>query len=273
MPNLNGVPYHTHHALMGFRMPRFLLFALPIFLLAIWLSNVGAFNREKRAAQLTGGDWGFSARPALNPAYESAPIRVVSVTIAATKSGPEISRVFVKNQSSKTISSVKLAWWLINKQSPTIILGQGQTTPITLRGELPGSERKGIDFSPFPLVSFAEISKTLAKDGSLTGEFLVEVAVHEALYADKETWKIASAYKNGNIASSPAFMKASFSFPGHSIGDDESGCARQECEYFESGGTGGFRCKSISNSIYCTNCGDSCTTTLCGSPPAQCPPG
>jgi hypothetical protein len=127
---------------------------------------------------------------------------------------------------------VKLAWWLINKQSPTVILGKGQTTPITLKGELTESTRQALNFSPIPFISFAEISKTLGKDGLLTGEFLVEVAVSEALYADKETWKIASAYKNDNsIASSLAFMKASFSFPGHRINSRE-GCAKQICEYF-----------------------------------------
>jgi hypothetical protein len=199
-------------------------------LLSIWLGNVDAFtssttisstanevsrtfNKGKRAVQLPDGDWTFSARPSLNPAYESAPVRVVSVTTETTN-GPEISRVFVRNKSSKTISAVKLAWRLINQQSPTVILGQEQTTLITLRGKLAEGERKGINFS-IPLFSFAEISKTLAKGGFLTGEFLVEIAAHEALYEDKETWKIASVYKNNNTASSLAFMKASFSFPGH----------------------------------------------------------
>lgn len=273
MPNSSSVSHHIHNALTALHKHQFLLLALSIFLLAIWLGNASAFDRGKRTVQLPGGDWTFSASPALGPAYESAPIRVVSVTVAATNNGPEISRVFVKNQSSRTISAVKLAWWLVDKQSPTVILGKEQTTLIPMKGELAGGERKALNFSPLPFISFAEISKTLAKDGFLTGEFLVEVAVYEALFEDKETWEIASAYKNDNTASSPAFMKASFSFPGHRIGiGSVAGCAKQECEYFESEGTAGFRCKGASAQIFCMNCGTSCSNTLCGSPPPECPP-
>jgi hypothetical protein len=273
MPNSNSVSRHIHHALTEFRRPQLLFLTLSIFLLAILLGNAGAFSGGKIALQLPSSDWTFSARPAMGPAYDSAPVRVYSVTTEAAN-GPEISRVFIKNQSSRAISAVKLTWRLVNRESPATILGQGQTPLITLRGGLAKDERKEIAFSPVPLMAFAGISKSLVKNGSLTGGFLVEVAADEALYQDKQSWKIASAYKNNNTASSSTFMKAFLSFPSRRIDEEQGGCAKQECKYIETGNppVSGFKCSDVTIGIFCTNCGTSCSETLCGNPAPPCPP-
>jgi hypothetical protein len=68
--------------------------------------------------------------------------------------------------------------------SPETVLAEGHTIPIEL--SIATESFRRTDFS---IINFAAVTETLAKDGILTGDYVLLVGVHEVLFADGSVWK------------------------------------------------------------------------------------
>lgn len=105
-----------------------------------------------------------------------------------------ISELWLKNLSSKTITAVKIKWFLYRadridnvvtaRANPNIIL-QGETPSIKIDELKPDEESTYITY---PIASCREIYDALVKDGDTKGEPWIEPAISEISYADGSKW-------------------------------------------------------------------------------------
>ena len=101
------------------------------------------------------------------------------------KNGVTITSVRLKNNSGKGVAAVKLSWYLFREQDPKNILRKGETPTLGVSG-LPAGASKGVNHT---VVSFGDIYKPLVKNGKLTGDFVLELAVGEIVYEDGSRWE------------------------------------------------------------------------------------
>jgi len=138
----------------------------------------------KGGFRLPSGNWTLTHHSYSRPGYEAMPIVVTSVKGDATK-GLAITVVGLKNQSAKPVDTYKVTWYLYEKENPNRILQKGET-PFVYPGSLAANEQSEVDI---PVVSFINICKPLVKNGSLKGNFAIDVAVTEVRFDDGTTWK------------------------------------------------------------------------------------
>ena len=66
---------------------------------------------------------------------------------------------------------------------PDTVLREGHTAPIELN--IPQNSLRRTDFS---IISFTEVTKDLAKEGILSGDYFLFVGVYEVLFEDGSVW-------------------------------------------------------------------------------------
>lgn len=197
---------------------------------------------------LPGGNWSFSAHPYMGPDLDDRPVIVSSIVITADK-GLQLTKVAIKNRAPKPVAAIKLAWSLSYEHSRDFVLQNGTTNWIYLPKSIPPGQTKVLRFRVPPL-SFASISKPLARGDYLEGDFYLAIAVGAVRYEDGSSW-IASNYMGGWH-----LIKASSRASTYQVG-----CAKQKCKNL---GGSGYKCEDSTDSEYCTNCQTSCIVTLCG---------
>ena len=111
----------------------------------------------------------------------------------AHRRGMRLGCGLLKNRSQKSVAAFQLRWILIRKQdraivasggyTPDTVLLTGHTLPIELN--IPQNSFRHADFS---FISFAAITEELVKDGLLSGDYVLLVAMHEVHFADGTTW-------------------------------------------------------------------------------------
>jgi len=138
----------------------------------------------KEGPSLPSGNWTLTHTPYSRPGYETMPILVTGVKGDAAK-GLAISVVCLKNQTPKPIESYKVTWYLYEKELPDRILQRGET-PLVYPANLGANQQRVVDI---PVVSFINICNPLLKDGSLTGNFAIDVAVLEVRFEDGTIWR------------------------------------------------------------------------------------
>lgn len=206
-------------------------------------------NYQGGKRELPQGDWSFSAHPYMGPDLDDRPVIVTSVETHADK-GIRLTRVAVRNRSSKSVLSVKLTWNLSYEQSQDTILRKGTSSWLELPKAIPAGERRVFRFSA-PPVSFVSMSKDFISDGILSGDFHMTVSVSEVRYEDGSSW----------IAMRPGNHRL-INVSSRSV-TPQQGCAKQKCKNIG----GGYACEASTNSEYCTNTQTSCCDTLCGEKP------
>jgi hypothetical protein len=152
------------------------------------LSFVGDRSRgqaKSDADKLPDGNWTFSVNPYMGPGYASRPV-VVTGTVSDL-SGTATS-VMLMNNSSKTVSAVKVEWYFTTEQDRATVLQQGQTPLIAPSGSLPPDKYRQIYF---PIANFYKLSRPLVKKNTLEGDFRLDITVAEVQYADGTTWTAA----------------------------------------------------------------------------------
>lgn len=218
-------------------------------LLLIAATIIASTHPSQRKVDLPKGNWSFSAHPYMGADLEDRPVIVTSVETVADR-GLKLTRVTIRNRSTKPVTAVKLKWGLSYEQSQDIFLRNGATDWFDLPKAIPAGEKVTLRFigqSP----SFASMTSTLAKNGGLDGDFYFSIGVSEVRYEDGSSW-IVKRLGNGYLLN--ASMK--YSLP-------QVGCAKQKCKNIG----GGYACESSTASEYCTNHQTSCTDTLCGEKP------
>lgn len=211
---------------------------------------------ESRSDTLPPGKWTISSHPYLGPMYESQPVKVIGVISNATK-GYKVTHVGLMNTSSKVVSAVKLSWYVSSEQTGNTVLLQGETQPVSLKGGLPVGKS---EYFKMPVLSFGRVSKPLLKEGALHGAYRMEVAVTGILYEDGSMWE-------GDPKNMVAAVKA-----GLRVGPaPQAGCANQVCYYASENRS--YRCGDGGGAgQMCTNCGQSCISSVCGTSVPSCGP-
>jgi hypothetical protein len=74
--------------------------------------------------------------------------------------------------------------------TPDTVLLEGHTPPIQL--SIPKESLRRTDFS---IISFATVTKDLANDGILTGDYFLLVGVYEVLFEDGSVWNAGSVVR------------------------------------------------------------------------------
>lgn len=197
------------------------------------------------------GKWTLVTHPYQGPDFASLPVILFSVTSDATR-GADVTKIKVKNNATKSVTYVKVGWYLINEDDKeSTILLSGKTQPIEMPQRLPVG---GIREIQQPIVSFASVHRPLLRGGVLTGNFRIDVLISDVVYEDGTTWTLGRAPRMPPVEAAANHNRA----PSTPL----QGCPKQKCA-LDSSGTF-YTCQSSSFNEYCTNNRTSCTDTLCG---------
>ena len=100
----------------------------------------------------------------------------------------------LKNRSQRSVAAVQLRWILIRRDDLSAITQGGYTPQTLLRlGHTPSIElsiaHESFRRTDFSIISFAESTQSLLKDGILSGAYVLLVGVYEVLFEDGSVWK------------------------------------------------------------------------------------
>jgi len=231
-------------------------------LLVNTLTSSLAWNEIPTQKQFPPGKWSFSAHPYMGEGFESRPIVVTSVRTELKNLS--VTAVRIRNISSKPVTAVKLGWYLSNENEKSVVLQQGETPLINIDRSLAVGEEQVIKS---PITSFAEIHRLLVQAGHLEGCYRLDVMVTEILFEDQSTWKIGQSVTIQRPNSDPSIVRAMLRKGSLPIVVTplslSPACAKQKCDFLP-GPPPGYSCGGSDNEEFCTNCGTSCCTTICG---------
>ena len=143
------------------------------------------------------GNWRASPSPDLKQAEDPLVPVVVAGTGAiqgpANRRGMRLGCGLLKNREQKSVTAVQLRWLLVRSQDRLLIaqtgytrdkvLAEGHTAQIEL--SIPKAGSRQTDFS---IISFAAVTKDLAKNGILSGDYFLIVGVYEVQFDDGSVW-------------------------------------------------------------------------------------
>lgn len=138
--------------------------------------------------------WILNSTPVSLLGLKKSPVEITTTGDFIPRSDNEaITYLAIRNLSIKTITAIKIKWFLYRvdridnvimpRKNPKILL-QGETPSIKL-GDFKPDEWIDIDY---PLAPCKEIYSALVKDGDSEGEPWIEPAVSEISYADGSKW-------------------------------------------------------------------------------------
>ncbi|HEX8634104.1 MAG TPA: hypothetical protein VF703_08140 [Pyrinomonadaceae bacterium] len=121
--------------------------------------------------------------------YESLPVLVTQVT-SVTGGGVAVRNFSVENASGQAVESVRVRWYLSRAETPETILSQGETPVVRIPGGVqPGTAAR----IRYPVISFAAAIRPALKTPNLSGDYLIQLAVSEARFADGSMQTLVAA--------------------------------------------------------------------------------
>jgi hypothetical protein len=196
--------------------------------------------------QLPGGNWTEASHPVW---MKDASVNVAAVTTRADQ-GLTISSTQVKNLSTKSITAVKLAWYIFSEQKGATILRSGRTPLLAIPKGIPPQGVATIDYS---VVSFANEATALEPSGALTKNYHVAVVVTFAPFDDGTTYN-----PDADTFAINWFRWFLDATDFGQVGGDCPSCQNQNCVW--SGGRNCYVCQagpcemcSVANCNSCTN--------------------
>lgn len=202
--------------------------------------------------RLPRGDWTLTVTPYLESSYRANPVVVHSVTTEADK-GLTATKVGILSRS-KNVSAVRLRWYLSMESNPEVILQQGETPEIQIRGGATAGEVREIEY---PVVTFAKLYKA---EEVLSGNFVISVGVSAAKYDDGATWTESAKSRldfmpsETEQAQTPEKAHASVNAP----------APQQNCFTTCHWATTHYECWIFGGATSCTIVNGSCQVTYCG---------
>ena len=96
----------------------------------------------------------------------------------------QLTHVTLRNYSSKPVLGVQIKWFITTRTEPTKVLPPPGYTGFFEANLQPGEMQK----VECPLVKFSTATKYLTKNGSLDGDFFLQVRVYQVEFADGSSW-------------------------------------------------------------------------------------
>lgn len=195
------------------------------------------------------GNWTVAARPFMGRGYKERSV-IVGGVVSSFKDGYVITKVGLKNNSSKPVRSVKLGWYVSSEETKESILQRGETLSILMPDDFSTGKYMPIKI---PDLKFVDMSRSLVKGQALNGHFHIDVMVSEILYADGSKW-------TGDGAE-PEISYVNTSSTGAPLHCPLTECVFNGFQYVCDGPIGGFQ--------YCEVCGGGaeCCNNNCDFPP------
>jgi hypothetical protein len=230
---------------------RFIPIAVVVLLTVFLVGSILIKAQNSQGKLPPPGNWTLSVGVSTRPGNDSIPVDVYSVLTEADK-GLTATKVSLLNRDSKDVTAVKLHWYLNETKNPGVLLLEGETQFIGI--DLPAGENRELNF---PVVSFAKIYKPLLRNGVLSGNYRIDIAVSEIKYADETSWKV------GNPSRQDSFMAAH-----KRVGMPD--CQNQGCVWNGDPGVQSYQCGFNHPDTICTvQTTRTCLKTRCGT---QAPP-
>lgn len=146
------------------------------------------------------GDWLVAAIPDRAQSSDNqVPVYVfntVSLTATGKLTNLIVAGVTLVNRSAKSATSVSLKWTIVNVDGDATAVSSGYTALFDVGLDA----RRGRNLN-CPYISFARISESLLKNGSLTGNFLMRIGIGAVRFADGTTWKDSSQPQLNHVLS------------------------------------------------------------------------
>jgi hypothetical protein len=212
---------------------------------------ITAFFPQEATAQLPAGNWTEASHPGW---IEGAQVNVGAVVTQANQ-GLTITSTRVKNHTNKTVTAVKLAWYILSEQTGKTALQSDSTPLISVSGGIPPHGLGTVDYA---VVSFANEAASLSSSGSLTGNYHVFVFVDEAHFSDGTIFDPDV----DTLFASPIWI------PPWLFGDCAS-CQNQNCKWSNSNNC--YQCGASSCEMCSVSSCNSCTNSRCEIQPAPQP--
>jgi hypothetical protein len=202
--------------------------------------------------RLPRGNWTLTDTPYLESSYRTNPVVVHSVTTEANK-GLTVTKVGILSRS-KNVSAVRLRWYLSTESNPGVILQQGETPEIQIKGGVAAGEVREIEY---PVVTFAKLYQA---GEVLSGDFVISIGVSAAKYDDGATWtesaKSRLDYMPSETGQGQALERA------HASGNAPA--LPQNCFTTCHWATTHYECWGASSATSCTIVNGACQVTYCG---------
>lgn len=138
--------------------------------------------------QLPEGNWSFTAHPDFRPGFNSAPVYLYEVTYDC-KESLAVTQVALWNRTNKSVSSVKIGWWLSTEDNQSNILLQGETLNIAFEKRLVGDKTARVEPNLTPFTDFART--LLSSSAILDKDYRLDVAVISVTFSDGTVWNRA----------------------------------------------------------------------------------
>jgi hypothetical protein len=232
------------------------IFGKALALASLTLLTFGAALAQKQSSGIS-----LSSLPYMEKGYKSLPVLVTSVTNDLKRG--TIAIVAVKNNSSKDVDKLKLAWYLSTEEEPHVILQRGETPWLRIPD---GIESGKTDWLEFDLVSFSAFEQSLVTNAAET-KYLIRVGVSAVRYNDSATETLLAAQGRKEL---PKVKHIKATFSKEAATAQTNYCPNQRCEIVYEPGppprpightcsdAGGTACQNTTN-------GQSCTNSICGS--------
>lgn len=133
------------------------------------------------------GRWSGSIIPDLTRNSSTSPVVVIGNSTLmgnAQLRNLQLTDVTLKNHSSKTVLAVQLKWFVTTKAEPTKTLPPPGYTGFFEANVLSGDTQT----VECPLIKFSQAIKYLVKNGTLDGDFFVQVKVYQVEFEDGSSW-------------------------------------------------------------------------------------
>ena len=217
--------------------PRILAIPITLFCLALafgYVRNNAANNTLPR------NGWTVGFHPYRAAGFNEVPVRVTSVRSEGNKG---ITNVEIRNKSDKTVTAVKIGWYVSTEDGPGTILTKGESALIAIPNNFNANETIELSVPP---ISLAQILKPVVKGNTLRGDFSVQVVVTQIAWEDGSTWNFSHPNNVARIA-----VNYSHAMPA---------CANQTCKWHSD--LGAYQCEAALGEL-CTNEGTACTSSAC----------
>lgn len=133
------------------------------------------------------GRWSGSIIPDLSRNASSSPVVITgtSALMGNTKwRNLQLTHVTLKNYSSKRVLGIQIKWFVTTRNDQSKILPPPGYTGLFEASLQPGGTQK----VECPLVKFSQATKYLTRNGSLEGDFFLQVRVFQVEFADGSSW-------------------------------------------------------------------------------------